>query len=381
MNSDFYAVLGVARGASDEDIKRAYRKLAREYHPDQNPDDANAEERLKELQLAYEVLKDPEKRERYDRFGVDGLRAGAGGAGDPFAGFGQMGGLGDLFEAFFGGGGGGGIFGGGAGATRGPRRGNDAEARLDLEFTEAVFGVQTELRVRLAVPCATCDATGAKPGTAPTTCATCGGAGEIRRVRQSILGQMVTASPCGRCGGSGQEIASPCTDCRGEGRKTEERTYTVDVPAGVDNGNTLRLTGRGHAGGRGAPAGDLFVHLRVRPHPQFTRDGINLVHDLHIPMTQATLGAEVAYETLDGAEELTIPHGTQSGRLITLRGRGVPRVDGRGRGDLVVRLVVDTPADLSREQEELLRQLAAARGEAVAAPKAGLFSRLRSAAK
>ena len=377
MNDDFYAVLGVSRTATEDEIKSAYRRLAREYHPDTNPGDPNAEERFKELQLAYEVLKDPERRERYDRFGVDGFRGGAAGADDPF-GFGQMGNLGDLFEAFFGGAGGG-IFGGGA--QRGPRRGNDAETGLELEFTEAVFGAQRDVRIRVAVPCATCDATGAQPGTSPTTCSVCGGVGEIRRVRQSILGQMVTSSPCSRCGGTGQEIASPCHDCRGEGRRTEERMYTVDVPAGVDHGNTLRLTGRGHAGGRGAPAGDLFVHLRVKPHPVFQRDGINLIHELHVAMTQAALGTTFPYPTLDGTEELTIPHGTQSGRLITLKGRGVPRVDGRGRGDIIVQVIVDVPTDLSAEQDELLRQLAAARDEQVNAPRHGLFSRFRSATK
>ena len=382
MNSDFYAVLGLARGASDEDIKRAYRKLARESHPDANPDDPHAEERFKELQLAYEVLKDPEKRERYDRYGVDGLRgSGMGGGGDDPFGFSGMGGLGDLFEAFFGGGGGGSMFGGGRTSSRGPRRGNDAEAVLDLEFTEAVFGAQKDLRVRLAVVCSTCTGSGAQAGTTPTTCGTCGGAGEVRRVRQSILGQMVTASPCPRCGGTGEEISSPCPDCRGEGRRTEERSYTVDVPAGVDEGNTLRLTGRGHAGGRGGPPGDLFVHLRVRPHPVLLRDGINLIDELHIPMTQAALGVTVQYDTLDGSEELAIPHGTQSGKVFTFRNRGVPRVDGRGRGDLLVRVAVDTPADLTREQEDLLRQLAEQRSEEVAPHRQGLFSRLRSATK
>jgi len=203
----------------------------------------------------------------------------------------------------------------------------------------------------------------------------------MRRVRQSILGQMVTASPCPKCGGTGEEIASPCSDCRGEGRRTEERTYTVEVPAGVDDANTLRLTGRGHAGPRGGGTGDLFVHLRVRPHPVFTREGTTIVHDLHVPVAQAALGVTFDYETLDGSEELVLPAGTQTGRQFTIRGRGVPRVDGRGRGDMVVRIVVDTPAELTREQEELLRQFAALRGEEVADHRGGLFSRFRSASK
>jgi molecular chaperone DnaJ len=376
VNEDFYAVLGVSRDATDDEIKRAYRKLAREYHPDANPDDPNAEEHFKEVQLAYEVLKDPEKRERYDRFGVNGLRGGAPGE-DPF-GFGQMGGLGDLFEAFFGGS----VFGQGQrGPGRTVRRGSDAEAVLDLEFTEAVFGVHKDLRVRLGVGCSTCGGSGARAGTAPTTCSVCSGTGEVRRVRQSILGQMVTSSPCQRCGGTGEEIASPCPDCRGEGRRTEERTYTVEVPAGVDDGNTLRLTGRGSAGPRGGPAGDLFVHLRVRAHPRFTREGTTLVDELHVGVAQAALGTTLEYETLDGAEELSVPQGTQNGRQFVLRGHGVPRVDGRGRGDLVVRVVVDTPADLTREQEDLLRQFAQLRGEHVAEHRHGLFGRFRSASK
>jgi molecular chaperone DnaJ len=377
MNEDFYAVLGVPRGATDDEIKRAYRKLAREYHPDANPDDPDAEERFKEVQLAYEVLKDPDKRERYDRFGVNGLR-GAGPGDDPF-GFGQMGGLGDLFEAFFGGS----VFGQstrGAGG-RAARRGSDAEAFLDLEFTEAVFGVHKDLRARLAMQCPTCAGTGARPGTTASTCSVCGGTGEVRRVRQSILGQMVTASPCQRCGGTGEEIASPCHDCRGEGRRTDEHTYTVEVPAGVDDGNTLRLTGRGNAGLRGGPPGDLFVHLRVRPHARFIRDGTSLIDELHLGFVQAALGVTLAYETLDGVEELTIPQGTQNGRQLVIRGLGVPRVDGRGRGDLIIRVVVTTPTDLTREQEELLREFAQLRGEQVAEHRGGLFSRFRSASK
>ena len=372
---DYYEVLAVERGSDAETITKAYRKLAMKFHPDRNVGDKEAEEKFKEAAQAYEVLRDPEKRERYDRYGIDGLRGGAPGE-DPF-GFGQMGGLGDLFEAFFGQAGGG-IFGGGGGGQR-VRRGADAEVGIELDFREAAFGCQHDVKVRIAVPCATCNATGARPGTTPSRCSVCGGAGEVRRVRQSILGQMVTASPCTRCGGTGEEITAPCPDCRGEGRRTEERTYTVDVPAGVDNGNTLRLTGRGHAGGRGAPPGDLFVHVRVRAHPVFTRDGIDLFHDLHIPMTQAALGAAFPYETLDGTEELTIPAGTRTGKVFSLKGRGVPRVDGRGRGDLHIRVVVDTPTDLTREQEELLRRLAEERGEQVAAPKQGLFGRFRAA--
>jgi molecular chaperone DnaJ len=378
---DFYALLGVSPSATDDEIKKAYRRLARELHPDAKPGDAAAEERFKQVTLAYEVLRDPDRRARYDRFGIDGIRGagGSGGADDPFSVF-TSGGLGDLFDAFFGGAspfGGGGR---GRGPT-GPPRGADLEAPLDLEFTEAVFGAAKELRVRTAVACSTCERTGAQPGTSPTTCQQCGGSGEVRRVRQSLLGQMVTASPCGRCGGSGMEIASPCPDCRGEGRRIDEATYTVDVPAGVDDGNTLRLTGRGMVGPRGGPPGDLFVHLRVRPHPRFERLGPNLVHELHVGMTQAALGAVIDFETLDGTESLVITGGTHTGRELVLRGRGVPVVGGRGRGDLVVRVFVDTPTELSGPQEELLRRLADERGEPIAPTEPGLLSRIRSAFK
>jgi molecular chaperone DnaJ len=372
MATDYYELLGVDRNASNDQLKKAYRRLARELHPDTNPD-PTAEERFKEVALAYETLSDPERRRRYDTFGPDAAGVGAGF--DPFAG----GGIGDIFDAFFGGGS---PFGGGRGAgPTGPPRGSDLEVAVELDFVDAVFGTSQEVTLRLPVPCDTCEATGAAPGTSPAACTECGGSGQVRRVRQSILGQMVTAGPCPRCSGLGQVIASPCTTCRGEGRVTAERSYTVEVPPGVDAGTTLRLGGRGSAGPRGGPAGDLYVHLRVRPHDRFVRDGYNLVDELHIPMTQAALGATVRYETLDGEEELTIAPGTHTGRVFRLRHRGVPHVNGRGRGDLHVNVVVDTPDDLDDEQQALLRQLAAQRGEAVAPPEHGLLSRLKGAFK
>jgi molecular chaperone DnaJ len=384
---DFYELLGVSRSANDDEIKRAYRKLARELHPDANGGDAAAEDRFKLVTVAYETLRDPERRRRYDMFGPEGLRGtGAGGGGAGGAGgfedlFGA--GLGDLFNSFFGGGGGGAGFGGqGRGRGQaGPPRGADMEVTLDLDFRSAVFGTSKEIRVRVPVPCTTCDATGAKPGTSPVTCSACGGAGEIRQVRQSILGQMVTSRPCPRCDGLGQEIPTPCPDCRGEGRRTEEKAYTVDIPAGVDDGNTLQLGGRGAAGPRGGRAGDLFVHLRVRADDRFIRQGNDLVHVLHVPMAQAALGAHLRYETLDGTEDLIIPRATQPGKVFRLRGRGVPDVNGRGRGDLLVQVVVDTPTELTKEQEDILRLFAAARGDDVAPAETGFMAKVRSAFK
>jgi len=370
--TDYYELLGVSRSATTEEIKRAYRRLARQLHPDANPDDPEAEARFKEVAVAYETLSDPERRRRYDLFGAEGAAAGAGPG--PFG----TGGLGDLFDMFFSGAS---PFGGGSPGRAGPPRGVDIEAVIELAFEEAVFGTEAPVTVRTAVPCGLCEATGAAPGSAPATCPDCGGAGQVRRVRQSILGQMVTASACARCGGTGQVIAQPCPACRGEGRVLEERTYTVEVPAGIDTGSTLRLAGRGAAGPRGGGLGDLYVHVRVRPHDRFERQGYDLIHELHLPITQAALGAELELETLDGVEPLVIAPGTQTGTVFRLRGRGVPHVEGRGRGDLLVRVVVDTPTDLAEEEIELLRRLAQLRGEEVAPSAGGFLARFRSAFK
>ncbi|MGH9224275.1 MAG: molecular chaperone DnaJ [Acidimicrobiales bacterium] len=384
MDDDFYDLLGVGRNASEDEIKRAYRKLARELHPDTNSGEPAAEERFKKVTIAYETLRDAERRRRYDMFGPESVRgaggAGAGGAGGFGADFAS--GLGDLFESFFGGN----PFGGGAGGAGGRRRagpppGPDLEVALDLGFRDAVFGGTQDVRVRVALACETCGATGAKPGTHAETCATCSGTGQIRQIRQSILGQMVTTARCTRCGGLGRVVRDPCPDCRGEGRRTQDKTYPVEVPAGVDNGNTLRVPAMGGAGPRGGPRGDLYVHLRVQPHQRFSRQGFDLVHDLRIPLTQAALGAHLRFETLDGTEDLVIPKGTQAGKVFLLRGRGVPHVDGRGRGDLLVQVSVETPDRLSKEQENLLRLLAAERGEDVAPADSGLLGKIRSAFK
>jgi molecular chaperone DnaJ len=371
---DLYELLGVAPNASDEEIKRAYRARARELHPDTNHGDPEAEARFKQVTVAYEVLRDPERRAQYDRYGPEGVfGAQAGGMG----GFNFEGGLGDIFEAFFG------QMPGQPNRRRGPVPGADAEVRLDLEFAEAVFGSQKEIAVRLPSMCTTCAGRGTAPDTEPETCTDCQGTGELRRVRQSLLGQVVTSVACSRCAGTGDMIPHPCPDCRGEGRRMEENTFTVEVPAGVEHGSTLRLAERGAAGQRGAPNGSLFVHLAVRPDPRFEREGDNLHTTLTVGLAQAGLGVETEIESLDGPQRLVVAPGTQHGHVQRIRGLGVPHLRGRGRGDLLVHVLVATPTDLTPEQDELLRRYAALRGEDVAAPGSaggeGVFSRLRSA--
>jgi molecular chaperone DnaJ len=370
---DLYGLLGVRPEASDDEIKKAYRARARELHPDTNPDDPVAEAKFKEVSVAYEVLRDPEKRARYDRFGAEGVFGGQAGAG----GFGFEGGLGDIFEAFFG------QMGGTGGRRRGPAPGSDAEVRIGLSFADAVFGCRQEISVRLPATCATCGGRGAAPGTEPVVCTECQGAGDLRRVRQSLLGQVVTSVACPQCGGAGETVPHPCPDCAGEGRRMEDRTFTVEVPAGVDNGSTLRLADRGAAGQRGGPTGSLFVHLVVTPDPRFERDGDNLHTTLTIGVAQAALGTEVDVETLEATHAVTVRPGTQHGFIERIRGEGVHHLRGRGRGDLFVHVLVETPAELTAEQEDLLRQFAAARGEHVSPHGGGggdgVFSRIRSA--
>lgn len=369
--SDYYSLLGVPRTASSDDLKKAYRKLARELHPDASPGDAAAEERFKEVARAYEVLSDPELRARYDRFGERGVSGAGASAGEGFGG-----GLGDLFDAFFGGGGN--PFGGGSRGPAGPPRGQDLEVIADVSFEQAVFGATVPVTVRTALRCEECAGTGAGAGTKPVTCSECNGRGQVQRVRQSLLGQMVTSSACPKCNGFGKVIVTPCAQCNGDGRVITDKTYQVDVPAGVDTGSTLRLTGRGAAGPRGGAVGDLYVHVRVAEHERYRRENDDLVTELPVSIAQASLGTRFTLPTLDGDEEIVVPAGTQPGREFVLRQRGVPRLKGRGRGDLRVRVRVVVPTKLSEFEAELLKKLAESRGEDVQ-PEQGLLSRFKSA--
>jgi molecular chaperone DnaJ len=385
MARDYYGILGVSPQATPEQIKKAYRKLARELHPDVNPSE-DAHEKFTAVQAAYDVLSDPQKRQIVD-LGGDPLSNGGGGGAQ---GAGPFGGFSDIMDAFFG------AAQGGA-AQRGPRSrsraGADALVRIDLDLADAAFGTTREITLDTAVLCSTCRGAGTAAGTHPETCATCGGRGEIQSVQRSFLGQLVTSRVCPDCGGVGSKIRNPCHDCAGAGRVRARRTVTVKVPAGVDDGMRLRLSGEGEVGPGGGPAGDLYVEVRQREHALFTRDGDDLHCRVDLPMTAAALGTDIKLDTLDGTETLTVKPGTQSGHVHTLRARGVPHLDrGVGRGDLHVHYEVQTPSKLDGEQERLLRQFAALRGEetpeiTISNPVThadgghGLFSRLRGAFK
>lgn len=367
---DYYDVLGLSRGASEAEIKKSYRRLARSHHPDANPGDPEAEDRFKELTEAYEVLSNPEARRAYDTYGHRVPRGGGypgGAAGDPFGGF-Q-----DIFEAFFGDRfGGGSFFGSG---TRAPARGDDAEVEIEISLREAAFGVARDVRVQTVENCGVCDGVG---GTESHACDTCGGAGAVRSVRQSILGQMVTTEACPTCRGRGRIIDVACDNCRGSGRVSDVRERHVEVPAGVESGMRMRFPGGGHAGEPGAPRGDLFVGLRVAEDPDLMRDGDDLIHKMSVTFVEAALGTEAEIPTLDGAREVRIEPGTQPGATLRLRNEGMPHLRRRGRGDLKVVVDVMVPTRLSPQQRDLLEKFEAASGEETYnGGGASFFDRLR----
>lgn len=363
---DYYEVLGVGRDATAEDVKKAFRRLARETHPDANPGDPTAEERFREIAEAYEVLSDPVKRQRYDR-------------GEVFSGqdlFSQFGGLDDILNQFFGATFGGG-FGGFGGPPRGARsRGRDVAVILDLSLEEAAFGIRREITYRAPTRCSPCGGSGAEPGFGTTTCSVCGGQGRVQVARNTFLGQIMTVGECSNCGGRGQVIDHPCTACGGSGLVDAERTLNVDVPKGVEHGTRLRLAGRGADGERGGQSGDVYVELRVAPDERFERLGDDLHHRVRIGIAEATFGFEVDVPLLEGGtEELEIPPGTQPETVFRLPKLGIPRLQRRGRGDLLVHVEVVIPTDLTDEQEDAMRRYAELRGEQPAEKKRGLFRR------
>jgi len=369
---DYYEVLGLDRQASQEQIKKAFRRLARQYHPDvsSSPD---AEARFKEINEAYEVLSDSEKRAMYDRFGHAGPQAGFGGFGS-YGDFSGFGGFEDIFETFFGG------MRAGQTARRGPSRGADLRYDLELEFEEAVFGCQKEIVITRHETCPHCQGSGAEPGTRPIRCPQCNGTGEVRRQQQTILGSFIQVTTCPRCRGEGEIITTPCSRCGGQKKIHVERTIAVDIPAGVDDGTRVRLSGEGEPGQRGGPPGNLYVVLHVKRHPFFQRQDSHILLELDINVAQAALGDKVKVPTVDGEEELVIPAGTQTGDVIRMRGRGVPYLRRNGRGDQLVMVHVLTPSTLTKKQRALLDELGRTLGkEVVHQPEKGLFHKVKDA--
>jgi molecular chaperone DnaJ len=356
MPRDYYEVLGVSRDAGDTEIKKAFRKLARELHPDVNSHDPDAESKFKEAAEAYEVLSDADRRATYDRYGHEGLRTG--GYSPNFEGFGSVA---DIFEAFFGGGsagsGFGSIFGGGGGAAGGAAQGGDVSVGAEITLQQASTGAAVEVAYEAVARCEHCRGNGAEPGTPIETCPKCGGAGQLRAVSRTPFGQVVRAAACDMCGGDGRVAKDPCHECGGRGRKVERVKVSVDVPAGIDDGQRIRITGRGHAGDHGGPAGDLYVQVRVREDPRFVRSQDDLVTVVDVAAPLAALGTTVQVPTIEGETELEIPAGIQPNETLTIRGQGMPALRGRRHGDLRVVVNVVVPRHLKREQRELLEQL------------------------
>lgn len=355
---DYYEVLGVDKNASEDEIKRAYKKLARKYHPDMNPGDKEAEEKFKEINEANEVLSDPEKKARYDQFGFAGTDPNYGaGQGGGFGGF-DFGDLGDIFGSFFGGG-----FGGARANPNAPQRGESLRTSVNISFEEAAFGCEKEVSIDRIEQCPDCRGSGCAKGTTAEVCPDCRGSGVIQQRRQTPLGYMSTSAPCQRCGGKGKIIHQPCPKCGGKGMIRHRKTIKVSIPAGIDNGQTISLRAQGNAGKNGGPAGDLLIVVSVRPHEIFRREGTSVLCEAPITFTQAVLGAELEIPTIDGKVKYTIPEGTQSGTTFRLKGKGIPGLNGRGRGDQYVTVYIETPRNLNREQKEALKKFSESLGE------------------
>ena len=354
---DYYEVLGVSRGASEDEIKKAYKKMARKYHPDLNPGDKTAEEKFKEVNEAYEVLSDADKKARYDQYGHAGVdpNFGAGGFDGSF----DFGDLGDIFGSFFGGG-----FGGGRRTNpTAPQRGESIRMSIAISFEEAAFGCEKAVTVERYETCDTCHGNGCAPGTSPEVCPDCHGTGTVQVRRQTPMGVFATSSPCPKCGGKGRIIHQPCKDCRGSGMVRKKKTIQASIPAGIDNGQTISIRGQGNAGKNGGPAGDLLITITVRPHELFRREGTSVLCEAPITFTQAVLGAELEIPTIDGKVKYTLPEGTQSGTTFRLKGKGIPSINGRGRGDQYVTVYIETPKNLNKEQKEALKKFAETMGE------------------
>ena len=358
---DYYEVLGVSKGASEDEIKKAYKTLARKYHPDMNPGDKEAEEKFKEVNEANEVLSDPEKKARYDQFGFAGVdpNYGAGAGGGAYGGGFDFGDLGDIFGSFFGGG-----FGGGQRRNpNAPQRGESIRASVSVSFTEAAFGCEKSVTLERSEQCPTCKGNGCAPGTTPEICPDCHGTGTVQTRRQTPMGVFASNGPCRKCGGTGRLIHQPCPDCRGTGAVRKRKTIKVNIPAGIDHGQTISLRGQGNAGKNGGPAGDLLITVMVQPHELFRRDGVDVFCEAPITFTQAVLGAELEIPTIDGKVKYSIPEGTQTGTVFRLKGKGIPVLNGRGRGDQYVTVTIETPRNLNKEQKEALRKFSEAVGE------------------
>ena len=370
---DLYEVLGLQKGASDDEIKKAYRKLAKKYHPDLNPGDKEAEKKMKEVNGAYEVLSDAEKKARYDQYGFAGIdpnyAGGAGGGG--FGGF-QDFDLGDIFGSMFGGG-----FGGQQTRQNGPRKGENLRITLQLTFEEAVFGCEKSVSVTRNESCRDCGGTGAKKGTSPETCPVCRGSGQVQSTQRTPFGVFSSSSPCQNCKGTGKIIKEPCPSCKGEGRVRKTRTIRVKIPAGIDDGQTISLRGEGNGGTQGGPAGDLYVTVYVKEHKMFKRDGQDIILEMPISFAQAALGATLTVPTVDGKVQYDLPEGTQTGTVFRLRGSGVPSINGRGRGDQYVKVNVEIPRNLNHEQKELLRKFDEATGDSCYSERGGFFKKMK----
>ena len=358
---DYYEVLGVSKNASEDEIKKAYKKLARKYHPDMNPGDKEAEEKFKEVNEANEVLSNPEKKAKYDQFGFAGVdpNYGAGQGGYGGAGGFDFGDLGDIFGSFFGGG----FGGGGRRNPNAPQRGESIRASLSVEFTEAAFGCEKSITIDRSEQCPTCKGKGCAPGTTPEVCTECHGTGTVTQAQRTPFGMMQSQTVCPKCRGKGQIIHQPCPDCRGAGAVRKRRTIQVNIPAGIDNGQTISLRGQGHSGKNGGPAGDLLITVMVRPHEIFRRDGTAVFCEAPITFTQAVLGGTLEIPTIDGKVKYDIPEGTQTGTVFRLRGKGIPVLNGRGRGDQYVTVNIETPRNLTREQKDALKKFSESLGE------------------